>query len=133
MDTYDKLYQEAEQIQGYLEELIEDDAHEAAKRAGIIFAYMARTAKMLADAKMILTRKRNEVLEQVLVLLSDQKLSAKLQNSYIDSLCYKEQYLVDWLERLNAACSHGMDLCRSVIGLNRSEMELTKNMGREIL
>ena len=131
MDLYESLMKEAEQMQSFLEITISDDPQEVIERGSDLVVYIARSAKMLADAKLLLNEhKKDETLAVVRDFIYDQKLSAKVQNALIDGLCRQYQYLVDWLDRLNAAITHQLDWCRSVVSKNKEEMRLN-NLGRE--
>lgn len=131
MDLYESLMKEAEQMQSFLEITISDDPQEVIERGSDLVVYLARSAKMLADAKLLLNEhKKDETLAVVRNFIYDQKLSAKVQNALIDGLCRQYQYLVDWLDRLNAAITHQLDWCRSVVSKNKEEMRLN-NLGRE--
>ena len=131
MESYEALCKEAQEIQSYLEITMSDNPQEVIDRGNVLMAYLARTSQMLADAKRIVNKKRRaEAMQLVKELLADQKLSAKVQNAFIDSLCADEQHLVDWIERMNAACTHQMDWCRSIVSKNKAEIMLS-NMGRE--
>ena len=122
---------EAQQIQEFLEISMSDNPQEVIERGNDLQVYMARTGKLLADAKYILNdQKRHETMDIIRDFIIDQKLSAKVQNALIDGLCKEEQYLVDWIDRLNAACTHQLDWCRSVNSKNKEEMRLT-NIGKE--
>lgn len=131
MDLYESLMKEAEQMQSFLEITISDDPQEVIERGSDLVVYLARSAKMLANAKLLLNEhKKDETLAVVRDFIYDQKLSAKVQNALIDGLCRQYQYLVDWLDRLNAAITHQLDWCRSVVSKNKEEMRLN-NLGRE--
>ena len=122
---------EAQQIQEFLEITMSDNPQEVIERGNDLQVYMARTGKLLADAKYILNdQRRHETMDIIRDFIIDQKLSAKVQNALIDGLCKEEQYLVDWIDRLNAACTHQLDWCRSVNSKNKEEMRLT-NIGKE--
>lgn len=122
---------EAQQIQEFLEITMSDNPQEVIERGNDLQVYMARTGKLLADAKYMLNeQKRHETMNIIRDFIIDQKLSAKVQNALIDGLCKEEQYLVDWIDRLNAACTHQLDWCRSVNSKNKEEMRLT-NIGNE--
>ena len=128
---FEELTKEAQKIQDFLEITMSDNPQEVIERGSDLQVYMARTGKMLADAKYILNeQKRNETMDIVRDFIIDQKLSAKVQNALIDGLCREKQYLVDWIERLNAACTHQLDWCRSVNSKNKEEMRLS-NLGKE--
>lgn len=128
---YFKLQKESQEIQDFLEITMSDNPQEVVERGNDLQVYMARTGKMLADAKLILNgQKRQETMNVVQEFIIDQKLSAKVQNALIDGLCKDAQYLVDWIDRLNAACTHQLDWCRSVNSKNKEEMRLN-NLGKE--
>lgn len=126
----DKLIKESEEIQAFLEITMSDESVEVINRACDLAAYMARTGKMLADAKKLYNgRKKEEILETI-AYISDCKLSGKVQNALVDSICQEEKYLVDWIDRLNATCTHQLDFCRSIISKNKEELRLTQ-LGKE--
>ena len=123
----EKLREEAEQIQRFLEITMSDNANEAVQRGNDLIVYMARTASMLADAKYLLNAaKQDETMQVVEKFILDNKLSAKVQNALIEGLCREQQYLVDWISRLNATCTHQTDWCRTLVSKAKEEMRLTK-------
>ena len=131
MADLNRLQSEAQEIQEFLEITMSDNPQEVIERGNDLQVYMARTGKMLADAKYILNeQKKQETMDVVREFIIDQKLSAKVQNALIDGLCKDAQYLVDWIERLNAACTHQLDWCRSVNSKNKEEMRLN-NLGKD--
>lgn len=131
MSTYEDLLKEAGDIQSFLQITMSDSPVEVVERGNDLIVYMARTGQMLADARLLLNEaKKNEAMEVIRQFIIDQKLSAKVQNALIDGLARDKQYLVDWIERLNAACTHQLDWCRSVVSKNKEEMRLS-NLGKE--
>lgn len=131
MADLNRLQSEAQEIQEFLEITMSDNPQEVIERGNELQVYMARTGKMLADAKYILNeQKKQETMDVVREFIIDQKLSAKVQNALIDGLCKDAQYLVDWIDRLNAACTHQLDWCRSVNSKNKEEMRLN-NLGKD--
>ena len=83
---------EAQQIQEFLEITMSDNPQEVIERGNDLQVYMARTGKLLADAKYMLNeKKRHETMDIIRDFIIDQKLSAKVQNSLIDGLCKEEQ------------------------------------------
>jgi hypothetical protein len=124
---YDKLLAEAEEIQAYCEITAGDNPQEIAERISDLGVYIARSGKMLADAKYHLNRKRrDDTMELIERILSDKKLSAKVQNALIDSVCRDEQYLVDWIERLNRAATHQQEAARSLLSYEKENLRITK-------
>lgn len=119
-----KLLTEAQEIDDFLQITISEDINEVVERGNAIQVYMARTGKMLADAKYHLNKKRKDDIMQVLQVIIPEKLSAKVQNSLIDSIAREEQYLVDWIERINRTCVHQLDWCRTLVSKAKEEMRL---------
>jgi hypothetical protein len=123
--TSEKLKEEAEEIQSFLEITISDNIEEAKQRATDLSVYNARTGKMLADAKYHLADKmKSEVMDIIRFQAKDAYATAKATNLLCDSVCRDEKYLVDWIERLNRSTVHQIDLIRTFISL---EKELMKN------
>ncbi|MDR1122113.1 MAG: hypothetical protein LBM08_14540 [Dysgonamonadaceae bacterium] len=125
--TYDNLYSEAKEIQSYSEITVSDNPQEIVERMISLGVYIARTGKMLADAKYHLNEKRkDETMQLIERILSDKKLSAKVQNSLIDSISREEQYLVDWIERLNRSITHQMEEMRSLLSYEKENLRISK-------
>ena len=125
MSTTDDLYKEAEMIQSYLECTLSDEPEEVKIRGDTLIEYIARTGKMLADAKFHLNRvKRDEAYTFIQEILEKGKVSAKLQNAICDSLARDEQYLVDWIERLHRSATHQMEWCRTKLSYYKAELNL---------
>jgi hypothetical protein len=124
---YDALLQEAAEIQGYCEITVSDNPAEISERIVTLGVYIARTGNMLAEAKYHLNAKRkDETMALIERILSDKKLSAKVQNALMDSICKEEQYLVDWVERLNRAATHQQEAMRSLLSYERENLRISK-------
>ena len=121
------LFTEAERIQKVLEVTISEDGTEATFHGNEIAVYMARTGKMLADAKYHLNQKKQSDIIGTLRTVAKEtpNASAKVVNALVDSACKEEQYLVDWIGRLNAASTHKLEWCRTVISKAKEEMRLS--------
>ena len=123
----ENLLKEAAEIQSFAEVTIGDNPQEIAERISDSGVFSARTSKMLADAKYHLNKKRkDETMQLISQILSDKKLSAKVQNSLIDSICKDEQYIVDWVERLNRAVTHQQEACRSLLSYEKEQLRISK-------
>jgi hypothetical protein len=84
---------------------------------------MAQTGKMLADAKW---HYNNLLNSEIIKALKDQdKMTASTLNNYIKGMCKDYQYLVDWIDRINATCTHQIDLMRSLISKHKEELKLS--------
>jgi hypothetical protein len=124
---YDKLLSEAKEIQSFAEITPSDNPQEIAERISDCGVYIARTGKMLADSKYHLNqKKKDDTVDLITKILSKEKLSAKVQNALIDSICRDEQYLVDWLERLNRAVTHQQEAMRSLLSYEKENLRITK-------
>nr|WP_297167563.1 hypothetical protein [uncultured Dysgonomonas sp.] len=121
------LQQEAQQIQDYLDITCSENPEEVLERIRVIMPYISRTAFMLAEAKKALRRKKaSEISNTIINIAKEQCLSAKVQNTLIDSIAEEEAYLVDWLDRLNAAATHQVDALRSILSFERENLRITK-------
>ena len=121
------LLEEAQQIQDYLDITCSENPEEVLERIRAIMPYISRTAFMLAEAKKALRRKKaSEISNTIINIAKEQCLSAKVQNTLIDSIAEEEAYFVDWLDRLNAAATHQVDALRSILSYEREQLRLTK-------
>ncbi|WP_218620352.1 hypothetical protein [Flavobacterium sp. I3-2] len=117
----DKIQLELEEIQNFLELTQSEDVNEAVYRGNELAVYMARSGKLLADAKIHRDEKLNsEVMREIKSLIS---LPASTSNKFIDTLTREENHLVNWADRLNAACSRQLEWCRTVISKGKAEMQ----------
>ena len=122
---YSKLKKEAEEIQAFTDITVSDNPDEIKERIVDLGVYISRSGKMLADAKYHLNqRKKDETMRVIQEILLDAKLSAKVQNALMDSICREEQYLVDWIERINRTCTHQQEALRSILSYEREGMRL---------
>lgn len=125
----EQILTEAIEIDSFLQETMSEMAEEAVMRGNDLAVYIARSGKMLADAKYHLnTAKKDEVLDVLRETAKNAKATSKATNALIDSICKEEQYLVDWCERLNRSATHQLDWCRTLISKAKEEMRLTPQM-----
>ena len=122
------LNEEATQIQEYLEIQCSDNPAEIQQRIRELAVYTARTGKMLADAKMILnTKKTSEIQKTIISIAKEAHLAAAVQSALLKSICIEESYLVDWLDRLNATCTHQSSSMITLLSYAKEEMKLSGN------
>lgn len=125
MTKYESLLQEAIEIQSYMEITCSDNPDEIIERIKYIGVYRARTGVMLAEAKRMYRRKRSsEITEKIIEIARQGFLSAKVQGAIIDSIAEDEAYLVDFIDRLNASCTHEQDALRSILSYERENLRL---------
>lgn len=119
------IIEECNHIQAYLEISMSEDPAEAQERGKELAVYMARTGKMLADAKQALNeRKSSDIITILKKAAKEAKATSTAVNELVKSACKEEQYLVDWIERLNRTCTHQLDFCRSLMANARAEMNM---------
>ena len=125
----EQILKEAIEIDSFLQETMSEMAEEAVMRGNDLAVYIARSGKMIADAKYHLnTAKKDEVLDVLREKAKNAKATSKATNALIDSICKEEQYLVDWCERLNRSATHQLDWCRTLISKAKEEMRLSPQM-----
>ena len=127
ISTLDNLNEEATQIQSDLDVTQSEDANEAQERGNMLAAYISRTGKMLADAKYHLNTVRKSDIMRIIGEIIPEKLSAKVQNTLVDTSALEQQFLVDWCERLNRTATHQLDWMRSLISKAKVEMQTGLN------
>ncbi len=121
------LYKEAEDIQAFLEGHYPIDNPAACEDRGkYLEIYLARTGKMLADAKYWKDEQTNSALmmaytealkEQNKKLWTPTTISKK-----VEALCKNENFLVNWIERLNRSCTHQLSFMVTMISKHKAEM-----------
>lgn len=127
MTKYEAILHEAMEMQGYLEITCSDNPDEVIERIKAIGVYRARTGVMLAEAKRMYRRKRSsEITEKIIEIAKQGYLSAKIQNSLVDSIAEDEAYLVDLIDRLNASCTHEQDALRSILSYEKENLRIAK-------
>lgn len=128
MITIDELRKEAALIQEYCEIVCSENPDEIQERIRYLTAYLARTAFMLKESKSMLRKKRmSEIGETIIKIAKENYLSAKAQNALVDCIANEENELVDWLDRLNAACTHQIDAMRSLLSYEKENLRIVKS------
>ena len=118
---------EAQKIQDYLEVTLSDNPEEIIQRIKDLSVYMARSGLMLAEAKKRLRdKKSSEIYETILEISKQNHLSAKAQNALVESIAQEENFLVDWLDRINKTCTHQIDALRSLLSYEKENLRLNK-------
>lgn len=125
----DQIATELDSIDSFLNITMSEQAQEAVIRGNDLAVYIARTGKLLADAKYHLNaRLKDEVFDTLRDTAKRAGATSKAVNAIIDSLCKEERYLVDWCERLNRTATHQIEWCRTLIAKARAEMQTINYM-----
>ena len=121
------LQEEAKQISDYLQITCQNNPQEIQQRIADTMVYVARTGEMLATAKQQLRRRKSEEIQNtILTIARENCLSAKVQNALLDSIAEEEAFLVDTLDRLNAAATHQLNALRTLLSYEREGLRLNK-------
>jgi hypothetical protein len=119
--SYSEIKAELIQMQDFLEIELSEDVQEAVLRGSTLAVYMARSGKLLADAKILHDRKlRSDMVEQIKNINS---MAPSVAVKFTNTLVEQESYLVNWATRLNASCTHQLDSCRTLISKAKAEMQ----------
>ena len=114
---------EATEIDAFLNITCSDDMNEVVERGNTLAVYIARTGKMLADARY---HKDQKLKDSIIQTLRDTAKLAGLSittiNKLIDANCERENYLVNWIERLNRSATHQLDWLRTLVSKAKEEM-----------
>lgn len=114
---------ECEDIQSYLEITISDNIEEIAQRGNDLAVYIARTSKMLADARY----HRNKALSTSIVreMGKQANIPPSVLSKLVDAATFDENYVADWVERLNRTATHQLDWMRTLTSKAKEEMRLS--------
>ena len=78
---------------------------------------------MLADSKYHQDQKlKSSVFQTLKDTAKLAGLSATAINKLIDANCEQENYMVNWIERLNRTATHQLDWCRTLVSKAKEEM-----------
>jgi len=130
----DKIEAELIEMDMFLNITMSENAEEAVQRGNDLSVYVARSGKLLADAKYWLDEAmKSEVLDTLRETAVEAKATAKAVNALIDSLCKEERRLVTWCDRNNRTATHQLSWCVTVISKAKEEMKMagfTNNVRR---
>lgn len=119
-----EIFIELKTIQEYLESSEISEGDGLVDRAHNLRIYLARTGKLLADSKYHADTMVNS--EIMRLLRENVELPASTMNNFIKSACKNLNYLVDWSERMNRAITHEIELMRSLISKEKTEMQFSR-------
>lgn len=123
--TMDRIAEELSTMDSFLNTTMSEQVEEAVQRGNDLAVYIARSGKLLADAKYHLNSSmKSEVMDTLRRTASEAGATSKAINAIIGSLCREEQYMVDWCERSNRSATHQLEWCRTLISKAKAEMGL---------
>lgn len=119
------LLDEAQVIQDFLEEPVNEEPNALSEKLSMMCVYMARSGNMLADAKYLQDVERDKVFTEYYDEISS--MPATIASKLIDSKTSDVNYLVNWLERINRACTHQADSIRTIFSYVKENLKMTRN------
>ena len=110
-------------MQRFIEKPMPQDMPLLIKHLDLIDILMAQSGRMLADAKYYQDAIKNAA---ILKSLSDEysSLSQSAKNEFIKTEAKDQNYMVNWLDRINASAVHIKDSIRTIISYRKKELEL---------
>ena len=126
-DKIEEMIREASTIQTFMELEPTDIADELARRLSMANVYIARSGKLLADAKEL----QNEAIAATYEKMGEKlvKIGATMAGKVLIANCSRESFLVDWYDRINRGLVHSADNLRTLISYAKENMRLTRYAG----
>lgn len=124
MKTRDELMVKAIKMQEFIETEIPTEPNDLIDRLNLLSVLIAQSSQMLADAKFYQDKLINGAIMESLKQEYNGKLSPSTINQYVKTEAKDANYLVNWIDRINATATHQIDAVRSIISYRKSEMNL---------
>lgn len=122
----EQIIKELTQIDKFLNITCSEQIEEVVLRGNDLAVHIARSGKLLADAKYHLNEKlKEEVFDTIRQTGKQAGATSTAINAIIKSLCKDEQYMVDWCERVNRSATHQLDWARTLISKAKEEMRIS--------
>lgn len=117
------MWTEIKRMQEYLEIETSDDPNEISERMRVINVYMARSSRMLAEAKGHRRKAERDVFS---CLENVEKMPANTVKKYLEVCAYEWYEIEDALENLYKTCVHSLDSLRSLLSYSKEDMRLSR-------
>lgn len=118
------MWTEIKEMQAYLEIEVSEDANEICERMRVISVYMARSSRMLAEAK---SHRRKAEKDVFASLPEFGSMPANTLKKYLEVCAYEWYEIEDALESLYKSCVHITDGLRSLLSYSKEDMRLSRN------
>lgn len=117
------LTDEIKEMQEYLEQTTPSNPDELIERVGMLNVIMARSGKLLADAKAVQDGVIAKIFDNNKELIS---APATVANKFISSHAKEANYLVNLLDRINRTCVHQADNLRTIVSFAKQDLALQR-------
>jgi len=121
--THDQLKEKAVKFQTFLETRHGQEPDQLLERMELLAILVAQSGQCLAEAKYHQDQVINGEIGQAIDRMLTDKLSATTINQYVKTAAKEHNYLVNWLDRINAAATHQLDALRTIISYRKTEFQ----------
>lgn len=121
MKSKEDLLKKAAAMQKYLEERPGQEPNDIILKIEMLSIMISEAGNLLADAKYLQDSVISSEIMKALKEGYQDKLTATGLNKLINSLAKEENYLVNLFDRINAAATHQLDGCRSILSYRKAE------------
>ncbi len=118
------MWSEIKKMQEYLEIEASEDPNEVCERIRTINVYMARSSRMLAEAK---AHRRKSERDTFASLPEFHTMPANTLKKYLEVCAYEWHEIEDALENLYKTCVHTTDSLRSLLSYSKEDMRLSRS------
>lgn len=118
------MWTEIKEMQEFLEIEASEDANEICERLRTINVYMARSSRMLAEAK---AHRRKAERDTFAALPDFHTMPANTLKKYLEVCAYEWYEIEDALDSLYKTCVHQMDGLRSLLSFTKEDMRLSRS------
>lgn len=118
----EKIAEHLTEIQSYIEaHYTADNPNAVVDRVNNLESYMALSGKLHADAEYHYNSIVQSTIMDALKAALEKKLQVSTLNKFVEAAAKDSKYLVTWSDRVNRACVHQIDVCRTVISKLKAE------------
>lgn len=121
----DALEVEAARYEDFINITCSEQPEEALQRGNDLNVLIARTGKMLADAKYHQDGAKVHAFENAINSGLVERLSPSTLNKHMDSVTQEENFMVNWIERIHRTAEKQLDWTRTLVSYAKEEMRLS--------
>jgi hypothetical protein len=118
------MWTEIKEMQEYLEIEVSEDPNEICERIRLINVYMARSSRLLAEAK---AHRRKAERDTFANLPDCMGMPANTLKKYLEVCAYEWYEIEEALESLYKTCVHSIDSLRSLLSYSKEDMRLSRS------
>lgn len=124
MNTIEQLTERATKMQEYLEKAVPSEPNDIIDRLTYLTQMVAISGQLLAEAKRYQDEIINGAIMEALQKAYEERLSPSTINKFVTTAAREQNYLVNWIDRINASATHQIDGLRSILSYRKAEMTI---------